>query len=97
MLMRLSKNAYVRQYGPFTYVLERIRNFDQMFSDAEVFMRWIGREPRGRGEILDNVCRVYVDADRAMIERDFDEFLAPLMWAYRKVSSIFVGVETSWH
>ena len=79
MLMRLSKNAYVRQYGPFTYVLERIRNFDQMFSDAEVFMRWIGREPRERGEILDNICRVYVDADRAIIEHDFDEFIAPLI------------------
>ena len=34
MLMRLSKNTFVRQYGPFTYVLGRIRSYDQMFADA---------------------------------------------------------------
>ena len=43
MLLRLSKNAFVRQYGDFTYVLERVKCYDQVFKDAEVFMRWITR------------------------------------------------------
>ena len=48
MLYRLSKNTFVRQFGPFTYVLGRIKSFDQTFTDAEVFFRWITREPRDK-------------------------------------------------
>ena len=77
MLMRLSKNTFVRQYGPFTYVLGRIRSYDQVFADAEVFFRWIGREPREKSEILTNICGVYEGTDPAQIAADFDEFFAP--------------------
>ena len=63
MLIRLSKNTFVRQFGPFTYVLGRIRSYDQMFTDAEVFFRWIGREPMEKSEILANICAVYAGAD----------------------------------
>ena len=79
MLLRLSKNAFVRQYGDFTYVLERVKCYDQMFKDAEVFMRWITRMPLEKGEILKNICSVYVGADENEIARDFDEFIAPLI------------------
>ena len=79
MLMRLSKNTFVRQYGPFTYVLGRIRSYDQVFADAEVFFRWIGREPREKSEILTNICGVYEGTDPAQIAADFDEFFAPLV------------------
>lgn len=79
MLLRLSKNAFVRQYGDFTYVLERVKCYDQMFKDAEVFMRWITRAPMEKGEILKNICSVYVGADEKEIARDFDEFIAPLI------------------
>lgn len=79
MLMRLSKNTFVRQYGPFTYVLGRIRSYDQVFADAEVFFRWIGRKPREKSEILANVCGVYEGTAPARIAADFDEFFAPLV------------------
>ena len=79
MLLKLSKNAFVRQYGEFTYVLERIKCYDQMFKDAEVFMRWITRAPMEKAEILKNICGVYVGADTDEIVRDFDEFVAPLI------------------
>ncbi len=79
MLIRLSKNTFVRQFGPFTYVLGRIRSYDQMFTDAEVFFRWIGREPLDKSQILSNICGVYTGADQEEIARDFDEFFAPLI------------------
>lgn len=79
MLLRLSKNAFVRQYGDFTYVLERVKCYDQMFMDAEVFMRWITRVPMEKSEILKNICSVYVGADEDEIARDFDDFIAPLI------------------
>ena len=41
MMLRLSQNAYIRQYGPFTYVLNRLDNSDQMYCDAEEFVRKI--------------------------------------------------------
>ena len=79
MLLQLSKNSFVRQYGEFTYIMSRISLYDEMFSGAEVFMRWITREPREKAEILENICAVYKGADRAEIAADFDEFLKPLL------------------
>ena len=79
MLLKLSKNAFVRQYGEFTYVLERIKCYDQMFKDAEVFMRWIARTPMEKSEILKNICGVYAGADADEIAHDFDDFIAPLI------------------
>lgn len=79
MMLKLSKNTFVRQYGPFTYVLGRIRSYDQMFTDAEVFFRWITREPKEKSWILANICGVYKDANPAEIARDFEEFFAPLI------------------
>lgn len=79
MLLKLSKNAFVRQYGDFTYVLQQIKNYDQMFMDAEVFMRWIGRGPMEKSEILRNICGVYAGADAVEIARDFDAFITPLI------------------
>ena len=79
MLLRLSKNAFVRQYGEFSYVLERIKNYDQMFKDAEVFMRWITRTPMEKHEILKNICSVYAGVSENEIAHDFDEFIAPLI------------------
>ena len=81
MLIRLSKNAYVRQYGPFTYVIERIKNFDQVYLDAEVFFRWLTREPMEIAEVLGNICKVYEGADQRQINQDFNEFIAPLIRA----------------
>lgn len=81
MLIRLSKNAYVRQFGSFTYVIERIKSFDQVYVDAEVFFRWLTRKPIGLEAVKANICEVYSGADPEAIKRDFDEFIAPLVEA----------------
>ena len=79
MLLRLARQGYVRQYGDFTYIFGKVNAFDQVYDGAEIFMRWITREPREKAEILANICSVYSDADPAEIAADFDEFLAPLL------------------
>jgi len=79
MLLKLSKNAFVRQYGDFTYVFERVKGYDQMFKDAEVFMRWITREPTEKAAILKNIYAMYPDTDKKEIASDFDEFIGPLI------------------
>lgn len=79
MLLKLSKNTFVRQYGNFTYVMSRIASYDEMFDGAEIFMRWITRTPMEKDEILKNICSVYSEADPAEIAADFEEFLAPML------------------
>lgn len=79
MLVRLSKNAFVRQYGPFTYVIGRITNFDQVYTDAAVFFRWLTRQSVDLDEVISNVCKVYAGTDESVIKKDFEEFLTPLV------------------
>lgn len=79
MLLRLARQGYVRQYGNFTYVFGKVNAFDQVYDGAEIFMRWITREPREKEEILKNICGVFRGADPAEIAADFEGFLAPLI------------------
>jgi MoaA/NifB/PqqE/SkfB family radical SAM enzyme len=79
MLIKLSKNTYVRTFGPYTYLLDRLNDADRIFTNAEVFMRWIGRTPVDREEVADRVCSVYVDADADEIKKDFNEFIDRLI------------------
>ena len=79
MLLRLARQGYVRQYGDFTYIFGKVNAFDQVYDGAEVFMRWITREPREKADILKNICEVYTGADPAEIAADFDAFLAPMI------------------
>lgn len=79
MLMRLSKNTFVRQFGPFTYVIGRIKAFDQMYRDAEPFFRWLTRKPIEKDELLKNTCSVFAGVDEQEIRTDFDAFMAPLI------------------
>ncbi len=78
MLIRLSKNAFVRQYGDFTYILERIKNYDVVMKDAEVFMRWISRYPEEIDAIVKNIISVYAGADSNEICSDFIDFIGNL-------------------
>ena len=79
MLLKLSKNTFVRQYGEFTYILGRISSFDQMFCDAEIFLRGITRQPREKEEILKEILAVYCDTAETTIRKDFDDFIEPLI------------------
>lgn len=79
MLIKLSKNTVVRQYGPFTYLLGRIRGQDQMFAHAEPFFRYLSREPQDREEVLGNICRACEGGTPQEIGRDFDGLFRPLI------------------
>ena len=79
MLMRLARQTYVRQYGEFTYLFGKVTAFDQVFRSAGPFFSHITREPKDRNVIIDEIVADYVDAPRDVIEKDFDEFFAPLI------------------
>ena len=79
MLMRLARQTYVRQYGEFTYLFGKVTAFDEMFRDAEPFMRFLTREPQERDTIIDRIAALFADVDRATVAADFDAFIAPLV------------------
>ena len=79
MLMRLARQAYVRQYGEFTYLFGKVTAFDQVFRSAGPFFAHITRRPKERDIIIDEIVGDYVDAARDMVARDFDDFFAPLI------------------
>lgn len=79
MLMRLARQTYVRQYAEFTYLFGKVTAFDQVFRSAGPFFSHITREPKKRDVIIDEIVKDYADAPRDVIEKDFDEFFAPLI------------------
>ena len=79
MLMRLARQTYVRQYGDFSYLFGRVTAFDEMFRDAEPFLRFVTREPQERELIIDRIVALFTDADRETVAADFDAFMAPLV------------------
>lgn len=79
MKLCLSQNAYIRQYGPFTYVLNRLDNSDQMYCDAEEFVRKLSRTPIEKSEIIKYLHSVYNTTDVQILASDFDDFIAPML------------------
>ena len=79
MLMRLARQTYIRQYDEFTYLFGKVTAFDQVFRSAGPFFSHITREPKERDVIIDEIVNDYADAPRDVIEKDFDEFFAPLI------------------
>ena len=79
MLLKLSKNTYVRTYGCYTYVLDRLTDSDRIFTNADVFMRWIGRSSVRYDELVKKIAAEYIDVSYETIANDFAEFIEPLI------------------
>ena len=79
MLMRLARQTYVRQYGDFSYLFGKVTAFDEVFRDAEPFLRFVTREPQERDSIIDRIVALFTGVDRETVSADFDAFMAPLI------------------
>lgn len=79
MLMRLSKNTFVRYYGPYTYIRNRHGNQDYMFKDATPFFKHIERAPHEESEIIAKVVSEFDNADSGTIESDYQSLIDPLV------------------
>ncbi len=78
MYIKLSRNAYVRNWGTLTYVFDRLTSSDRVFKDAEVFTRWISRHPISVEELIDKIHGEYCDVSRETLAHDVFEFLEQL-------------------
>lgn len=79
MLLRLARRTYVRQYGEFTYVYDRVSASDQIFQSAGPFFSHITRRSKEKKIIIDEIASDYSGVTRETIERDFEELFNPLI------------------
>ncbi len=79
MLMRLSRNAFIREYGPYTYIRDRHGNQDYMFKDAAPFFKHIDRTPHDESEIVARITVEFENCDIATIRSDFAAMIDPLV------------------
>lgn len=85
MYFKQSINAFIRQYGPYTYVLNQVSKVDQVFEHAEVFARQITREPRPLEEAVETLAKAFPSEERETLETDFKAFLTSLANAQQVV------------
>ena len=81
MYFKQSKHAFVRQYGPYTYILNQVSKVDQVFTDAEAFARQIAREPRTVAETVEALAQAFPAVARETLKADFTVFLESLAGA----------------
>lgn len=78
MLVRLCKDAFVRNFGPYTYFYSQTRMSDVMYEDAYVFACAITRVAKDYEQLLGEVLTAYEGEDRSRIDCDLRDFIAEL-------------------
>lgn len=79
MIYKLSRNTFVRDYGPYTYVQNIRQGTDVMFKDASCFFKWLTRTPIDKNEILRRIAAENDNVPMSEIQSDFDALLEPLV------------------
>lgn len=77
MLIRLSKNSFIRIYddGQLGYINNQLTRHDRTYDEAGAnFLKQISRTFRLENEIVDCLCAIYGEDSREEISRDFAEF-----------------------
>jgi len=78
MLIRLSKDSFVRQFGPYTHIFNQTHRFDETFENAECFLKHITRSAQNVETVLDSVIEEYQGSNTEEITSDFYEFVDQL-------------------
>lgn len=76
---RLSKNAFVRQYGPYTHVFNQLTKSDLDLKDAEPYFRFIGRDAISIDDAVSRILEIFVDATEGQVRQDLREILDVLV------------------
>ncbi len=81
MLVRLSKNSFVRIYdnGQLGYITNQLTRHDRTYDEFGAdFLQQITRQPISLDGAVDNLCSLYADADKKIISQDFSDFVEEL-------------------
>ncbi len=81
MLVRLSKNSFVRIYdnGKLGYITNQLTRHDRTYDESGAdFLSQITRQPVSVDDAVDKICLLYKGADRKTIRQDFIDFVNDL-------------------
>lgn len=79
MLVRQSKNAFIRTTDHYGYITNQLTRHDRTYDEAGAdLLRQIGREPRSVDDIVSRLIELYEDADFEEVKKDFMEFVESL-------------------
>jgi len=79
MLIRQSKNTFIRFYGDYGYITNQLTKRDLVLNESgKDFLKEISREPKNYDEIINNLLKLYKGVTKEEIENDFLE-LASLL------------------
>lgn len=75
MLIRQSKNSYIRTTENYGYITNQLTRHDRVYdSSGADLLRQISREPKEISEIVDSLGKLYRGVDRETLKNDFLEF-----------------------
>ena len=77
MLIRLSKNSFIRIYGDgkIGYITNQLTRHDRIYDETGAdFLMQISTNLQQENDLVDNLCAIYGEACREEIKRDFAQF-----------------------
>lgn len=79
MLIKQSKNSFIRTTENYGYITNQLTRHDRTYdSNGADWLKEITRTPKDINAIVDHLTSLYVDADRQVLYQDFLEFCQSL-------------------
>ena len=79
MLIRQSKNSYIRCTERYGYITNQLTRQDRVYNDSgAIFLKQISRKVTSIEEIVGNLATIYSDVDRKDLQQDFLDFAQDL-------------------
>lgn len=80
MLIRQSKNTFIRTTKKYGYITNQMTRMDRCYNESGAdWLREISREPREVNDIIMSLSKLYENPDINVIRRDFMEFVDSLV------------------
>ncbi|MFC2119358.1 radical SAM protein [Bacteroidota bacterium] len=79
MLVRQTKDTFIRKYGDFGYITNQLTKHDRVYNESGAdFLETITRMPRDTDDILKELFNLFKDASIDELKKDFLEFILDL-------------------
>lgn len=79
MLVRQSKNTFIRTTDHYGYITNQVTRHDRTYDTSGAdWLKEITREPQEIDDIITRLLSIYEDADREVLTKDFVEFIDSL-------------------
>ena len=76
MLVRQTKNTYIRTTDRYGYITNQLTRHDRSYNETGAdFLKQITREPQDVEDIVDKLMKIYEGVDRNELRKDFVEFI----------------------